>query len=149
MRYYHTYEDMINAVGIFDVADVYLRNRIHDRKVTFEQFESFISALEWLDYQKSSISIADADDLVWLKNHYHTCHQMGYLDAMAPLMEESLFGRAYLSAAKKYSEGGDYNHCPIPSAKDIFTTFKLVVKRYTEKYGVIDGVEKYAKYLEN
>jgi len=151
MRYYHTYEDMINAVGVFDTADLYLCNRLHDCKVDFDQFQSFIKALEWLDYQKSSISIADDNDLVWLKNHYQACHQLGYLDTMAPLMEESLFGRAYLSAAKKNSGGlcNDYSHCQIPSAKEIFATFKLIVKRHTQKYGEINGISKYAKYLED
>lgn len=151
MCYYHTYEDMINAAGIFDTADMYLRNRLHDHKVDFDQFEGFIRALEWLDYQKSSISISDDENLVWLKNYYQATHQMGYIDQMAPLMEESLFGHAYLSAAKKHSDGthNDYSHCGIPTAKEIFGTFKLVVKRHIQKYGAIDGISKYAKYLED
>ena len=147
--YYHNYEEMVNVVGASDAADLYLRNRVLDRPVTLEQFKGFKNALE----QKSSasIAVADSNDLVWLKNHYQACHQLGYIDVMAPLMEQSLFGRAYLSAAKKNTDGNcnDYSHCQIPSAKEIFAAFKLIVKRYTEKYGVIDGIEKYTKYLEN
>lgn len=149
--YYHTYQDLSNTIGISNTADLYLRNRVLDYPVTIEQYEGFKKALKELSDKRSNISVADSDDLVWLKSQYQVCHQLGYIDAMAPLMKESLFGRAYLSAAKKYSDGihNDYSHCSIPSAKEIFTAFKLVVKRHTQKYGAINGISKYAKYLEN
>lgn len=143
MRNYDNYSDLMYVTYDNAPEDAvrYVNNISSGDKVTARQYKAFKNFLKSVDIdEKPAFQIYHGGDVqdtaIKLKNYYQDSHNFGYIDSMAEEMDKTLFGHAYLAACKQHQcdpEYTDYFDHSIPSAEEIFSIFKKVLKRAIQK----------------